>query len=120
SGRSQITFNFETIRMPNGETYAFRGIVMSVTDTEGKTIKVDPEGTTKGDSQTKEAVKRGGIGAALGAVIGAIAGGAKGAAIGAIIGASAGAGSVAIQGKDDLELKAGSTIMVQASTPNTK
>lgn len=120
SGRSQINLNFETIRMPNGETYAFKGIVMSVTDTEGKTIKVDPEGTTKGDSQTKETVKRGGIGAALGAVIGAIVGGAKGAAIGAIIGASAGAGSVVVQGKDDLELKTGSTIMVQSSTPNKR
>jgi len=120
SGRSQITFNFDTIRMPNGETYAFRGIVMSVTDTEGKTIKVDTEGTTKGDNQTKEAVKRGSIGAALGAIVGAIAGGAKGAAIGAIIGASAGAGSVAVQGKDDLELKAGSTIMVQASAADRR
>jgi hypothetical protein len=63
-------------------------------------------------------VKRGGIGAGVGAIIGAIAGGAKGAAIGAIIGGGAGAGSVVLQGKDDLQLKAGSSVTVQASSPN--
>jgi len=120
SGRPQITFNFETIRMPNGETYDFRGVVMAVTDTEGKTIRIDNEGAVKGDSQTKETVKRGAIGSAVGALIGAIAGGAKGAAIGAIIGGSAGAGSVVVQGKDDLDLKAGSSIMVQATTPSSQ
>ena len=80
-------------------------------------MPVDTEGTAKGDSQTKETVKRGGIGAGIGAVIGAIAGGGKGAAIGAIIGGSAGAGSVILQGKDDLQLKAGSSITVQSSAP---
>jgi hypothetical protein len=120
SGRPQITFNFETIRMPNGETYDFRGVVMAVTNTEGKTIRIDNEGAVKGDSQTKETVKRGAIGSAIGALIGAIAGGAKGAAIGAIIGGSAGAGSVVVQGKDDLDLKAGSSIMVQATTPSSQ
>jgi hypothetical protein len=106
--------------MPNGETYDFRGVVMALTDTEGKTIRIDNEGAVKGDSQTKETVKRGAIGSAVGALIGAIAGGAKGAAIGAIIGGSAGAGSVVVQGKDDLDLKAGSSIMVQAITPSSQ
>ena len=117
TGRSQLTFNFERIRMPNGETYDFAGFLQGVTDANGKPVKIDAEGAAKGDSQTKETVKRGGIGAGLGAIIGAIAGGGKGAAIGAIIGGSAGAGSVYIQGKDDLELKPGSTITVQASSP---
>lgn len=117
SGRSQITFNFERITLRNGQTYDFAGYLQSVTDTNGKTVKVDTEGAAKGDSQTKETVKRGGIGAGIGAVIGAIAGGVKGAAIGAIIGGGAGAGSVVVQGKDDLELKQGSTINVQSSSP---
>jgi hypothetical protein len=117
TGRSQLTLNFERIRMPNGDVYDFAGFLQSVTDTNGKTVKIDTEGTARGDSQTKETVKRGGIGAGLGAIIGAIAGGAKGAAIGAIIGGSAGAGSVYIQGKEDLELKPGSSITVQASSP---
>jgi hypothetical protein len=117
SGRSQITFNFERITLRNGETYDFAGFLQSVTDQNGKTVRIDGEGSAKGDSQTKETVKRGGIGAGLGAIIGAIAGGGKGAAIGAIIGGSAGAGSVIVQGKDDLELKQGSSITVQASSP---
>ncbi len=118
SGRSQITFNFERIRLSNGQTYEFAGLLQSVTDETGKQVKIDTEGTAKGDSQTKETVKRGGIGAGLGAIIGAIAGGGKGAAIGAIIGGGAGAGSVVLQGKDDLHLKSGSTMTVQASSPN--
>jgi len=116
SGRSQITFNFERIRLSNGQTYDFAGFLQSVTDANGKTVQVDTEGTARGDNQTRETVKRGGIGAGLGAIIGAIAGGAKGAAIGAIIGGGAGAGSVVLQGKEDLELKSGSSITVQASS----
>ncbi|HEX8369951.1 MAG TPA: hypothetical protein VF604_15500 [Pyrinomonadaceae bacterium] len=117
SGRSQITLNFERIKLPTGETYDFAGYLTSVTDQNGKVVKIDTEGAVKGDSQTKETVKRGGIGAGLGAIIGAIAGGGKGAAIGAIIGGGAGAGSVYVQGREDLELKAGSSITVQASSP---
>jgi hypothetical protein len=117
TGRSQLTFNFERIIMPDGKTYDFAGFLQSVTDANGKTVKIDTEGAVKGDSQTKETAKRGGIGAGLGAIIGAIAGGGKGAAIGAIIGGGAGAGSVYAQGRDDLELKAGSSVTVQASSP---
>jgi hypothetical protein len=117
SGRSQVTFNFERITLRNGQTYDFAGFLQSVTDQNGKSVRVDAEGAAKGDNQTTETVKRGGIGAGLGAIIGAIAGGGKGAAIGAIIGGSAGAGSVLVLGKEELELKQGSTITVQASSP---
>ncbi len=117
SGSSQITFNFETIRLANGQTYDFAGFLQSVTDASGNTVKVNAEGAAKGNSQTRETIKRGGIGAGIGALIGAIAGGGQGAAIGAIIGGGAGAGSVIVQGKTDLELKAGSSITVQASSP---
>jgi hypothetical protein len=51
-------------------------------------------------------------------LIGAIAGGAQGAAIGAVIGGGAGAGSVILTGKDDIQLKAGSQITVQSSSPS--
>lgn len=117
SGRSQITFNFERITLRDGQTYDFAGYLQGVRDENGKTVKIDTEGTAKGDSQTKETIKRGGIGAGIGAVIGAIAGGAKGAAIGAIIGGGADAGSIIVQGKDDLELRRGSTITIQSSSP---
>lgn len=117
SGRSNITFNFVTIKLRNGQTYDFAGFLQAIKDQNGKPVKVDTEGTAKGDSQTKETVKRGGIGAGIGAIIGAIAGGGKGAAIGAIIGGGAGAGSVVVQGRDDIHLFKGSLFTIQASSP---
>ena len=117
SGRSNITFNFQRITLRDGKAYDFAGSVQGIKDTFGKDVKVDTEGTAKGDSQTKETVKRGGVGAGIGALIGAIAGGGKGAVIGAIIGGGAGAGSVAIQGRDDIRLQKGSTITVNSSSP---
>jgi hypothetical protein len=117
SGRSNITFNFERITLRDGKVYDFAGSLQSIRDQNGKNVKVDTEGTAKGDSQTRETVKRGGIGAGLGALIGAIAGGGKGAAIGAIIGGGAGAGSVAVMGRDDVRLMPGSTLTIQSSSP---
>ncbi len=117
SGRSEVTFNFDRIRLRNGKVYDFAGFLQSITDQDGKQIRVGTEGDAKSDSQTKETVKRGGIGAGIGAIIGAIAGGAKGAVLGAIIGGGAGAGSVILTGKEDLELQQGSTITIQASSP---
>lgn len=117
SGRSNVTFNFQKITLRDGKAYDFAGSVQGIKDTFGKDVKVDTEGTAKGDSQTKESVKRGGIGAGIGALIGAIAGGGKGAVIGAIIGGGAGAGSVAIQGRDDIQLQKGSVMTVTSSSP---
>jgi len=117
TGRSNITFNFERITLRDGKIYDFAGSLQSATDANGKVIKVDTEGTAKGGSQTKESVKRGGIGAGIGALIGAIAGGAKGAAIGAIIGGGAGAGSTVITGREDLRLEKGSKLTVMSSSP---
>lgn len=118
-GKTKLTLNFETIRLTNGETYDFAGFLQSVTDTRGKQVKVDEEGViTKG--QTKETLKRAGIGAGAGAILGAIIGGAKGAVIGATIGAGGGAGSVAVQNAGDVELESGTAISVQASSPITR
>ena len=117
TGRSNVTFNFEKITLRDGKTYDFGANLQSIKDVNGKPVKIDTEGTAKGGSQTKESVKRGGLGAGLGALIGAIAGGAKGAVIGAVIGGGAGAGSVAIQGRDDLQLQKGSTMTIQSSSP---
>lgn len=117
SGRAQMTFNFETIRLTNGRTHDFGGYISTITDPSGKTVKVDTEGTAKGDDQTKETAKRGGIGAGIGAVLGAIIGGGNGAVLGAVIGGSAGAGSVIAQGNGDLKIAKGAAINVQASSP---
>jgi hypothetical protein len=113
-----MTFNFEQIRLPNGRSYKFAGIVENLTTPDGEKVKVDNEGAIKeGDSRTVTTGKRAAIGTAVGAIIGAIAGGGKGAAIGAIVGAGAGAGSVYIQGRDDLELDKGTKVSLRASAP---
>ena len=117
TGRSEMTLNFESITLRNGQTYRFAGIPESVRAANGETIRVDNEGSVREDNRTTTTAQRAGIGGAVGAIIGAIAGGGKGAAIGAIVGAGAGAGSVYIQGKDDLELLSGTEVTLRASGP---
>jgi hypothetical protein len=116
-GRPEVTFHFDTIKLRNGREYSFAGLLVSVTDHEGKTVKIDSEGVAQGDSQGRQAVRRGAIGAGVGAIIGGIIGGGKGAAIGAAIGGGGGAGSVVVEGKEDLKLLKGTSISIQASAP---
>jgi hypothetical protein len=118
AGRSQLTFNFDRIRLRDGRTYNFAGWVESVRTSAGETVSVDNEGAVRDDNQTNRTVQRAAIGTAVGAIIGAIAGGGKGAAIGAVLGAGAGAGSVYVQGRDDLELMPGTELTIRASGPN--
>lgn len=118
SGRANLSFDFDTIRMTNGRTYQFAGIIDSVRDADGDTINVTNEGTVRDRNQTTTTITRAGIGGILGALIGAIAGGGEGAAIGAAVGAGAGAGSVLIQGRDNMDLEAGSVFNITATGPN--
>jgi hypothetical protein len=112
-----MTLSFDTIRLRDGRTYRFAGLVERVRQPNGDVIGVNNEGTVQDTSQTTKTVQRAGIGAALGAIIGAIAGGGKGAAIGATVGAGAGAGTVILQGKDNLELSTGSQFTITATAP---
>ena len=117
SGRADMALNFESIRMRNGRTYPFAGVIESIRTANGETIRVDSEGTVEENSQTEKTVQRGAIGAALGAIIGAITGGAKGAAIGAAIGAGGGAGTVIVEGRDQLDLPRGTELTIASSVP---
>jgi YMGG-like Gly-zipper len=117
TGRSQMTLDFDTIRLRDGRSYRFAGILESVRTPNGDVVRVDNEGAVRDSDQTKQTVTRTAIGTAVGAIIGAIAGGGKGAAIGAVIGAGAGAGSVYIQGRDDLQLNAGTEVTLRATGP---
>jgi hypothetical protein len=117
TGRSGMTLNFETIQLRNGRTYSFAGLVNSVRTNDGENIRVDNEGSVESSNQTEKTGVRTAVGTGIGAIIGTIAGGGKGAAIGAIVGAGAGAGSVYVQGRENLELRSGTELTIQASSP---
>lgn len=117
TGRSEMTLDFDTIRMRDGRSYRFAGILESVRTPNGDVVRVDNEGAVRDSDQTNKTVTRTAIGTAVGALIGAIAGGGKGAAIGAVIGAGAGAGSVYVQGRNDLDLTTGTELTIRATGP---
>ncbi|HSK71918.1 MAG TPA: hypothetical protein VK892_09505, partial [Pyrinomonadaceae bacterium] len=117
SGRANLSLNFETIRMRNGSTHRFAGIVEQVREPNGDIVNVNNEGAVRDGNQTTKTVTRAGIGAVIGGIIGAVAGGGQGAAIGAAIGGGAGAGTVILQGRDNLELPSGSEFTITASAP---
>ena len=117
TGRSQMTLDFDTIRLRDGRSYRFAGILENVRLPNGDVVKIDNEGAVRDSDQTNKTVQRTAIGTAVGAIIGAIAGGGKGAAIGAVIGAGAGAGSVYVQGRNDLNLDAGTEVTIRATGP---
>jgi hypothetical protein len=121
TGRSVMTLNFDSIRLRDGRSYNFAGLVEGVRTTTGEVVRVDTEGAVRDESQTTKTETRAAIGTAVGAIIGAIAGGGKGAAIGAILGAGGGAGSVYVQGRNDLDLNRGTEITIRAGAPlNTR
>lgn len=120
TGRSEMTLEFQSIRLRDGRTAGFTGTIESVRPVGGEEARVGAESTgnvQESDSQTSRTEQRVAIGAAVGAIIGAIAKGGKGAAIGAIVGAGVGAGSVYAQGRDDLELGSGTELVIRTTTP---
>lgn len=119
SGRANVSLDFDTIRLANGSSYRFAGIIDSVKAANGDDVSVNNEGTVRDSNQTTKTVTRAGIGAVLGAIIGAVAGGGQGAAIGAGVGAGAGAGSVLITGRDSIMLSQGSEFTITSSAPGT-
>jgi hypothetical protein len=120
SGRADIALNFETIRLRNGRTYPFAGVIENLRTADGETISVDNEGRVEDDNrQTEKAIERGAIGAAVGAIVGAITEGGQGAAIGAVIGAGGGAGTVIVQGRDHLDLPRGTALTITSRLPRS-
>ncbi|MGE5814906.1 MAG: YMGG-like glycine zipper-containing protein [Acidobacteriota bacterium] len=118
TGRAGMTLDLRSIRLRNGRSSQFDGVIEEIRTPDGETVRVDREGAVDTeDSQTRMTVERGAIGAALGAVIGAVVGGGSGAAIGAAIGAGAGAGSVLIGGRDRLDLPRGTEVTITSGDP---
>ncbi len=119
TGRANVSLDFDTIRLTNGQTYKFAGLIENVQLVSGEKVTVSNEGSVRDNNQTSKTAKRAGIGAGVGAILGAILGGGEGAAIGAGVGAAAGAGTVLAQGRDDVEIKEGSEFMITATAPAT-
>jgi len=118
AGRAGMTLNLSSIRLRNGRSGEFDGVIEEIRTPDGESVRMDREGTVdRRDSQTRQAVQRGAIGAALGAVIGAVAGGGKGAVIGAVIGAGGGAGTVLLTGRDRLDLQRGTELTITSRDP---
>jgi hypothetical protein len=117
AGRDAMTLDLRSIRLRDGRSYPFDGVIEDIRTPDGKTVSVDREGRVDaGDGRTQKAVERAAIGAALGAVIGAVAGGGKGAAIGAVIGVGGGAGTVFIDGQDRLDLPRGTEFTITSGS----
>jgi hypothetical protein len=71
SGRAEMSFAFDRIRVRDGRVYNFAGEIESVRTTNDDTVRVDNEGRVQDEgSQTARTAERTGIGAAIGAVIG--------------------------------------------------
>ncbi len=119
SGRPEMNFEFDQIRLRDGRTAGFDGYIESVRALDGEDVRINSEDTSvqESDDQTTRTAQRAAIGAAIGAIIGAIADGGKGAAIGAAVGAGVGAGSVYAEGRDDLELRRGTELIIRARAP---
>lgn len=112
NGRTSMNLDFDSVELPNGRG-VLHGYVSRVYGSDSGSA--DNEGGVQSGSRTKQAVKRGGIGAAAGAIIGGIAGGGKGAAIGLLIGGAGGAGSLAIQGSKELKLENGTEMLIKVT-----
>ena len=116
--RANMVLNFDNVRLRNGQSYPFSAILESVRMPDGKSVKIDNEGSI--NNQSDQAVQRGAIGAVLGGIIGAIAGGGKGAAIGAVVGGAGGASTVFIDGSNDLNMPRGTELSLTATGGGTK
>lgn len=94
-----VVIRFDQVRLRNGRYSDFDGVIERMVGPNGQAVRYDGEQSTVGDrGNTREAVERGAIGAAVGAVIGAILGGGKGAAVGAVLGGGGAAATVLVGG----------------------
>jgi hypothetical protein len=113
--RSRVAVQFDTIRLRNGRTSDFDGVIESITGPNGQRIQFDGEQATV-ESRKGDAVQRGALGAVVGGLIGAVMGGTKGAVIGAAIGGGGAAATVLIDDKDRPELLRGTDFTIRART----
>ena len=89
--QDNILVDFDVLRMPDGRTGEFEGMIQSARLPDGKVLRIDQSGAVRGDDAgSNNSVKSGAIGAGVGAILGAIIGGKKGAIVGGVAGAGGG------------------------------
>ena len=103
AGQSRVLVSFDSVRLSNGQSYRFGGVVNGVISAEGDNISVT--------QQTPARQTRAGVGDILGALIGAISGQpiSQTATTGI-------AGSVLVQSRDLFSLGAGSQFIITANS----
>jgi hypothetical protein len=114
SDRPRVAVQFDTIRLRNGRTADFDGVIQSIVGPNGQTVRFDGELATVDRDKSNDAVQRGALGAIVGGLIGALAGGGKGAVIGAAIGGGGAAATVLIDNPSQPELQRGTEFTIRA------
>jgi hypothetical protein len=114
AGRASMMFDFDRIRMTNGQSGPLEAVIESARTPQGQELRIDRSGGVRDNSTGGANAGDTAVGATLGAIIGAIAGGGKGAAVGAVAG---GAGTILIEGQSELNLPAGSIITLTIVRP---
>jgi len=64
TGRSQLTLNFDSIRLRYGRSYRFAGLLESARSINGDTVRIDNEGAIRDNNQTNRTAERAAIGTA--------------------------------------------------------
>jgi hypothetical protein len=113
-GRADMMLAFDSIRLPDGRTADFTGELEAVRTPDGASVRVERSGAVREPNQTAVTAQQGAVGAAVGALLGALVGGGKGAVAGAIVG---GAGTVLVEGREVLDLPAGTELTILAGAP---
>jgi hypothetical protein len=110
-----VVLLFDQIRLRNGRSSDFDGVIETMTGPNGETVPFDGEQTTEDRNRTEQSIERGAIGAAVGAILGAIVGGTKGAAIGAVVGGGGAVATVLMRGGQS-QLVRGTDVTIRART----
>jgi hypothetical protein len=110
--QDNILVDFDVVRMPDGRTGEFDGVIQTIRMPDGKVIRVEAGAVRGDDAGHTNSVKSGAIGAGVGAILGAIIGGKKGAVVGGVAGA--GGGIILDKTGNNRTLPAGTTFTVSA------
>src|SRR5262249_48615642 len=112
TGRTEMGLAFDAMEIPDGRALPFNAELVDVRQSESVKM-VDEDGNVISGSRSRQAIRRGSIGALAGGIIGGLIGGGRGLAIGLLAGGAAGAGSLYFEGAKELRLEVGTEMDVE-------